>query len=202
MPDLDPFLEQVRANPGDEALRLVYADWLDECGDARADFLRARRQWQQLPPGDGQIEPLGRRLDATRQQYDPAWLAVIERHLGIPEVPQASYPAWLQNTPAGALIFWAPWSGADRQLRAVLEPLSRRWFPAFQVGGIDVDVNLDLAQQLRIYNVPTLLYHAGGAVVDRSLGFRPASAVDAAIRAMLTETRRELPCDSRGSYNG
>jgi uncharacterized protein (TIGR02996 family) len=34
------FLEAIRANPDDTGLRLVYADWLDERDDPRAEYLR------------------------------------------------------------------------------------------------------------------------------------------------------------------
>jgi uncharacterized protein (TIGR02996 family) len=34
------FLESIRSNPRDRLPRLVYADWLDERGDERAEFLR------------------------------------------------------------------------------------------------------------------------------------------------------------------
>jgi uncharacterized protein (TIGR02996 family) len=35
-----PFLDPIRADPTDEANLLIYADWLEERGDSRADFLR------------------------------------------------------------------------------------------------------------------------------------------------------------------
>ena len=34
------FLEEIAANPADHATRLVFADWLEERGDARANLLR------------------------------------------------------------------------------------------------------------------------------------------------------------------
>src|SRR5262245_52313661 len=39
--DETAFLEAIRARPWDEAQRQVYADWLEERGDDRADYLRA-----------------------------------------------------------------------------------------------------------------------------------------------------------------
>jgi uncharacterized protein (TIGR02996 family) len=36
----EEFLAAIRAQPRDEAHRLVYADWLEEQGDPRAEFLR------------------------------------------------------------------------------------------------------------------------------------------------------------------
>jgi uncharacterized protein (TIGR02996 family) len=34
------FLASLRASPADDTTRLVYADWLDERGDRRGEFLR------------------------------------------------------------------------------------------------------------------------------------------------------------------
>jgi uncharacterized protein (TIGR02996 family) len=36
----DGFIESVREAPHDEDIRLIYADWLEERGDLRAEFLR------------------------------------------------------------------------------------------------------------------------------------------------------------------
>ena len=47
------FLDHIRTNPGDDAPRLVYADWLDEHGDpARAEFIRVQVERAALPKWD------------------------------------------------------------------------------------------------------------------------------------------------------
>ena len=45
MTDDEAFIRAVVAAPGDEAPRLVYADWLDERGDPRGAYLRAEVRW-------------------------------------------------------------------------------------------------------------------------------------------------------------
>ncbi len=40
MSDEQAFLDAIKANPSDRALRLIYADWLEERGDPRAVSLR------------------------------------------------------------------------------------------------------------------------------------------------------------------
>src|SRR5205807_9571090 len=40
MSDAEHFLEAIRAAPADKVIRLVYADWLDERGDERGEYLR------------------------------------------------------------------------------------------------------------------------------------------------------------------
>jgi uncharacterized protein (TIGR02996 family) len=40
--DEQAFLEAIRADPGDVAQRLIYADWLEEQGDWRGEYIRRR----------------------------------------------------------------------------------------------------------------------------------------------------------------
>ncbi len=40
MTEEQAFLDAIKANPSDRALRLIYADWLEERGDERAAALR------------------------------------------------------------------------------------------------------------------------------------------------------------------
>ena len=40
MSDELAFLNAILKTPADDVNRLVYADWLDECADPRAEFLR------------------------------------------------------------------------------------------------------------------------------------------------------------------
>lgn len=39
-----PFLEAIEAAPNDVACRLVYADWLEERGDARGELIRIEEE--------------------------------------------------------------------------------------------------------------------------------------------------------------
>ncbi len=38
------FLDALRENPDDNATRLIYADWLEERGDIRGEYLRLEHQ--------------------------------------------------------------------------------------------------------------------------------------------------------------
>ena len=50
--DEEHFLQAISASPDDNLVRLVYADWLDERGDPRAEFVRLQVELRQLPPDD------------------------------------------------------------------------------------------------------------------------------------------------------
>src|SRR5262245_33286356 len=57
MSDRDTFLRAIRANPDDDTLRLVFADWLDEHNDpARAEFIRVQVE----------LEPIRDQIDTPR----------------------------------------------------------------------------------------------------------------------------------------
>jgi uncharacterized protein (TIGR02996 family) len=69
----------IRANLHDDVPRLVYADWLEERGDPRGEYLRLQcelaRTWSYR---DGRRDLLGRMAD-LRRRLDPAWLALAGR---------------------------------------------------------------------------------------------------------------------------
>lgn len=69
MNDEAGFLDAIQANPDDDATRLVYADWLEERGDIRGQYLRLEHQLSRIPL----------RLAQLRPQIDPAWLVAVSK---------------------------------------------------------------------------------------------------------------------------
>src|SRR5262245_61446898 len=70
MSDERAFLDALRADPGDDVTRLVYADWLDD----RADFLRGEVELASLPEGDPRAAELSERLARRRLDLAPEWV--------------------------------------------------------------------------------------------------------------------------------
>src|SRR5262249_23214974 len=67
----------IRDHPEVDDHRLVYADWLEERGDRRAEYLRVEHA---VRVRGARLRP---RLEALRSQLDPGWLeAVHDRKLG------------------------------------------------------------------------------------------------------------------------
>jgi uncharacterized protein (TIGR02996 family) len=52
MPHDEELLAAIRANPADDAPRLVYADWLEERGDPRGEFIRLQCELSRLGSSD------------------------------------------------------------------------------------------------------------------------------------------------------
>jgi len=71
-------LAQLTATPDDAAVRLVYADWLEQRGDRRGAFLRACDPVWALEPDHPERLAREAELSRLRVGIDPAWLAVIE----------------------------------------------------------------------------------------------------------------------------
>ena len=68
------FLRAVLADPADDAPRLIYADWLDEQGDPRGEFVRVQCRLAQLPAGHEAVGDLRRREKELLDRCEPAWL--------------------------------------------------------------------------------------------------------------------------------
>jgi uncharacterized protein (TIGR02996 family) len=69
------FLEGIRVNPRDNSFRLVYADWLEERDDPRAEYVRVLCEWLTCQPAREQ--ELIERERKLRAHLDRGWLARI-----------------------------------------------------------------------------------------------------------------------------
>ncbi len=78
MSDDVAFLHALRAFPEDDTRRLVYADWLDERGDLRGEYLRLEVAARAAEPGDRRDELL-KRIRIVREPLDLRWLAAVDR---------------------------------------------------------------------------------------------------------------------------
>jgi uncharacterized protein (TIGR02996 family) len=77
MDDERAFFGAIRAAPADPVPRLVYADWLEEHGDAdRAEYLRLRTESAGLPSGDPTAARLRRRERALVEGALGHWLLI------------------------------------------------------------------------------------------------------------------------------
>jgi uncharacterized protein (TIGR02996 family) len=82
MPRDEVFLSEIAASPEEEGLRLIYADWLEEQGDARsaarAEFLRLEVALSHAPD-EGRRAEITDRLRELRAGIEVDWLAAVAR---------------------------------------------------------------------------------------------------------------------------
>lgn len=75
--------------------------------------------------------------------------------------------------------FWADWCGPCRMLAPVLEELAREHEGELQVGKVNVDEEMSLAQQFGVTSIPMLLLFKDGKSVAKSVGYRPKAELEA-----------------------
>src|SRR4051812_23231024 len=74
MSEHDALVQAILHAPDDDAPRLVYADWLDETGDAdRAEFIRVQCRMARLPFYDPSYAELDRRSRALLAVHQAEW---------------------------------------------------------------------------------------------------------------------------------
>jgi uncharacterized protein (TIGR02996 family) len=72
------FLRAISACPDDLDLRLVYADWLEDRGDQRSEFVRLQAHLAALAPDDPACRSLKAREEGLRRRVPPCWAARLD----------------------------------------------------------------------------------------------------------------------------
>ncbi len=77
--DDDAFIAEILASPNDDTPRLIYADWLEDQGDHRAEYLRLECEIAGLRKSDSLFIELQPRMEALRKNIDVRWLTALGR---------------------------------------------------------------------------------------------------------------------------
>jgi uncharacterized protein (TIGR02996 family) len=90
MSDRTAFLRAIRAAPDDDALRLAFADWLEERGDPLGEFIRLQCALEPVRDRyhDERVEELRRREEQLLKEHRAEWLGPLDDLTGdYPHVP-------------------------------------------------------------------------------------------------------------------
>jgi uncharacterized protein (TIGR02996 family) len=161
-PDDTAFLRAIIANPDDDLPRLVYADYLDERGDPRGEFIRTQVELAQL--AERPRRPRDKPQMRSPQSHDPALRARFrELRLRERELLKRHRTSWLRPFQGCAEViqFWrgfvhwlatsqqAFWDRADEWFRA--EAIQEVDFRDVDLAGF---VELSLLLNLRAIRLP------------------------------------------------
>ena len=97
--------------------------------------------------------------------------------MAIQEITSADFEAVVLQSDKPVLVdFNATWCGPCRMLKPTLDAVAAER-PDVKVVGVDVDENMDLAQDYGVFSIPCLVLFKDGAEADRSVGLVPKEAI-------------------------
>jgi uncharacterized protein (TIGR02996 family) len=73
-PEVLAFLQDIKQNPDDNTPRLIFADWLEENGDPRGEFVRVQCELADCAPSDPRRPLLQKREKELFSRYRDVWL--------------------------------------------------------------------------------------------------------------------------------
>jgi len=71
------------------------------------------------------------------------------------------------------LDFWAAWCGPCKMLSPVMEEIENEYAGKVKVGKVNVDEEMELAQQFGVTSIPMVVLMKDGQAVKTSVGYRP-----------------------------
>ena len=73
------FLDEIIENPNDDDARLIYADWLEEQGDPRGEFIRVQCELAQTDPLDDEYFDLKDRSNELLDEHEGDWAGELKQ---------------------------------------------------------------------------------------------------------------------------
>jgi thioredoxin 1 len=83
--------------------------------------------------------------------------------------------------------FYADWCGPCRLQTPIIEELARRMGDQVEVKKINVDDNMEMANQYRIYVVPTLIIEKDKKEIRRIEGLTDAASLEAIMKPLVEQ---------------
>ncbi len=102
------------------------------------------------------------------------------------EITDANFEELVLKADKPVLIdFWAVWCGPCRMVGPIVEELSKEYEGKAIIGKVDVDNNPQVAAQMGIRNIPTLLFFKDGEIKDKQVGAVPKNVLAEKLEKLL-----------------
>lgn len=81
--------------------------------------------------------------------------------------------------------FWAEWCGPCKIIGPIINELANEYLDKATIAKLNVDENPEVAAQLGIRNIPTLLFFKNGEVVDKLVGANTKATIESKINSLI-----------------
>ena len=102
--------------------------------------------------------------------------------MAVQHLKTAEFDAVVEAAPLAMVDFWADWCGPCRMLSPIVDKLAEE-MPEIKVGKVNVDEQMNLAQQFRIMSIPTLVVMKNGKVIAKKVGVQSKEQIQNMIYA-------------------
>ncbi len=102
------------------------------------------------------------------------------------EVTQQNFEKEVIKSDKPVLVdFWAPWCMPCKIIAPVVEKIADDMKSEIRVMKVNVDEAPEIATELSIMNIPTLVLFKGGQEVSRMMGVNSKEAIENKIRSLI-----------------
>ena len=82
--------------------------------------------------------------------------------------------------------FWATWCGPCKMIAPIIDEMANEFEGKAKICKVDVDNNQNIAVQLGIRSIPTVMIFKGGKVVDTIIGAVPKAQIVSRLNEQLS----------------
>ena len=100
-------------------------------------------------------------------------------------ITQENFESYKNGSLPLVVDFWATWCGPCRMIGPIVSQLAEEFDGKLVVGKCDVEENDDVAAELGIRNIPTIIFFKNGVEVDRHVGSAPAGVLRQKFEALI-----------------
>lgn len=101
------------------------------------------------------------------------------------KITNENYESLKHSNEPLVIDFWATWCGPCRMIAPIISQLAEEYDGKITVGKCDVEECEDIAVDLGIRNVPTIIFFKGGEIVDKIVGAVNKAKIQEKFEALL-----------------